>query len=79
MIGSATLIVGVAYTASDLAAIQAARLSGVREVHFAERSTTYKSDAEMRQVEIDIRTELAQTSGRTRQFVGVASKGLGCS
>jgi hypothetical protein len=66
----------VAYTAADLTAVQTARLRGVRTVTFADRTTTYTSDAEMRQVENDIRQELAATAQRPRQFVAVGSKGF---
>ena len=64
----------MAYTQNDLTTIRAARLRGVRTVQFADRSTTYASDAEMRQVEQDILKEL--NAGRPKQSIGVATKGL---
>lgn len=66
----------MAYTQADLAAIRTARLRGVRTVAFADRSVTYSSDAEMRQVEQDILRELRTTASRTKQTYGVATKGF---
>jgi len=66
----------VAYTTSDLDAIRAARLRGIRTVKFADRETTYTSDAEMRQVEEDIKRDLAtSTRTRSKQTRIVGSKG----
>jgi hypothetical protein len=73
---SGIVSLGVAHTASDLTAVQAARRRCVRTVQFADRSTTYTSDAEMRQVESDIRRDLAEVNQRPRQFFGEAGKGL---
>lgn len=67
------------YTDIDLTAVRTARLRGVRTVQFADRSVTYTSDAEMRQLEQDILRELGQTSTtrRSKQTFGVAvSKGF---
>lgn len=64
------------YTEADLTLIRAARLRGVRTVQFADRSTTYASDAEMRQVEQDIERSLATGITRTKQIHGVSSKGF---
>jgi hypothetical protein len=67
----------VAYTETDLTSIRTARLRGIRTVQYADRSVTYSSDAEMRQVEQDILRELATVSPtRRKQFYGVASKGF---
>lgn len=66
----------MAYTQADLDAIRAARLRSIRTVQFADRSTTYASDAEMRQVEQDILRELSSTRTRAKQTLGVASKGF---
>ena len=67
----------MAYISTDLATVQAARLRGIRTVAFADRTVTYQSDAEMRQVELDIRAQLAETNARPKQYVAVAGKGLG--
>jgi hypothetical protein len=66
------------YNAAALAAIRASRLRGIRTVQFADRSVTYTSDAEMRQVEADILQELAVVGARTRpkQTYGVSTKGF---
>lgn len=66
------------YTEADLTLIRTARLRGVRTVQFSDRTVTYASDQEMRQVELDIREELALTSPtrRPKQTLGVASKGF---
>lgn len=64
------------YTETDLNTVRSRRIRGERTVQFGDRTTTYYSDAESRQVENDIRRELAATSGRKRQFQVVASKGL---
>jgi hypothetical protein len=68
----------VAYTEADLSLIRAARLRGTRTVQFADRSVTYQSDQEMRQVEQDILASLASVSitRRAKQTLGVSSKGF---
>jgi hypothetical protein len=66
----------VSFTATDLSTIQTARLRGIRTVVFADRTVTYQSDAEMRQVESDIRASLATANEQPRQFYGVGGKGL---
>lgn len=67
----------MAYTETDLTAIRTARLRGIRTVQYADRTVTYSSDAEMRQVEQDILRDLsAATTTRKRQFYGYATKGL---
>lgn len=67
----------MAYTETDLSAIRTARLRGIRTVQFADRSVTYTSDAEMRQVEEDIKRDLATTTRtRSKQTRMVASKGF---
>jgi len=67
----------MAYTQSDLDAVRTARLRGVRTVAFADRSVTYSSDAEMKQLEEDINRALAKASPpRRKQTLGVSSKGF---
>ncbi len=66
----------MAYTSTDLDAIRAARLRGIRTVQYADRSVTYSSDSELRQVEADIVRELASTSHRSKQFRVIGSKGF---
>jgi hypothetical protein len=68
----------VAYTEADLMAVRTARLRGIRTVQFADRSTTYSSDAELRQVEQDIQRALASLSiaRRPKQAYGVGSNGF---
>lgn len=66
----------MAYTSTDLDAIRAARLRGIRTVQLADRSVTYTSDSEMRQVERDITRELTGTAQRRKQFTAIGSKGL---
>ena len=67
----------MAFTATDLSTLQTARLRGIRTVVFADRTVTYQSDAEMRQVETDIRRDLGESTSRPKQFQAVADKGLG--
>lgn len=68
----------MAYTEIDLAAIQAARLRGVRTVQHGDRTVTYSSDQEMRQVEEDIRRDIStgSTTRRAKQTFGVARNGF---
>jgi hypothetical protein len=67
----------MAYTEADLTAVRTARKRGVRTVQYADRAVTYSSDAELRQLEQDILTELHQTTRvRRKQLYGVSSKGL---
>lgn len=68
----------MAYTEADLSLVRAARLRGIRTVQFADRTVTYTSDQEMRQVEQDILADLASTSStrRPKRTFGVASKGF---
>lgn len=67
----------MAYTDADLTAVRTARLRGIRTVQFADRMTTYTSDAEMRQVEEDILRDLAAASRtRAKQTFGVSTKGF---
>lgn len=66
----------MSYTEADLTTIRTARLRGIRTVQFADRSVTYTSDAEMRQVEQDISQALAATTTRSKQFTTVSSKGF---
>jgi hypothetical protein len=65
------------YTDVDLQLVRTARLRGIRSVQFLDRLVTYSSDAEMRQVELDIARELASVSQtRRKQAFGVATKGF---
>lgn len=68
----------MAWTEADLMMIRAARLRGIRTVQLADRIVTYSTDAEMRQVEEDITSELSSTSStrRPKQTFGVASSGF---
>lgn len=68
----------MAYTDADLATIRAARLRGIRTVQYADRSVTYQSDQEMRQVEQDILQSLTATATqpRAKQTYGVSTKGF---
>ena len=68
----------MAYTAADLETVRTARLRGIRTVSFADRSVTYASDEEMRQLEEDIKSSLAATSPtpRSKQAYGVSTKGF---
>lgn len=66
----------MAYTQSDLAAIQRAIAKGERSVQFADRSVTYRSMEELLQAERRIADALNPT--RPRQYRGVGDKGF-CS
>jgi hypothetical protein len=66
----------VAWTDDDLIAIRAARRRGVRTVQYVDRSVTYSSDAELRQLEQDICSELNVALQRPRQAKAVSSKGI---
>lgn len=66
----------MAYTADDLTAVRAARLRGTRTVQFADRSVTYSTDAELRQLEQDILKALNAANRRAKQSILVAQKGL---
>ena len=61
-------------------AVRAARLRGVRNVQIGDRSVTYSSDAEMRQVEADLLRDLSAatttTINRPKQTLLVGAKGL---
>jgi hypothetical protein len=64
----------VAYTQAQLDAIQAAIAKGERTVQFADRSVTYRSMDELLIAESRILSALS--AGRSKQLLGVASKGL---
>lgn len=51
-------------------------LRGERIVKFADREVTYRSMAELVQLEDRIRAELAETTSQPKQFFPVTSKGL---
>ncbi len=64
----------MAYQSSDLEKLDAAIVSGIRSITFADgRKTEYQSLADMRAVRADVKAELAasasQTSRRTRFIV----------
>lgn len=61
------------YTASDLAAVQAAIAKGEFRVRFADRETQYRTMAELLEAEAHIQGELNQASAtpRAKQFFGV--------
>jgi hypothetical protein len=65
----------VAYTSADLTAVRTAILRGERTVQFADRSVTYRSVDELLTVEARILREIGGRT-RTKQTLGVASKGL---
>jgi hypothetical protein len=64
----------MAYTASDLAAIQAAIAKGEIRVRFADRETQYRTMQELLEAEGHISRELAAAAARPRakQFHAVA-------
>lgn len=68
----------MAATQADLDAIRTQRLRGVRSIQNSDRSITYSPDAELRQVEQDIKRELAAVSPtrRAKRVYGVASSGF---
>jgi len=63
---------------ANLVTVRAARLRGVRTVQFADRTVTYTSDAEMRQVEQDLTRDLLvlSTDARPKRAYGVATNGF---
>jgi hypothetical protein len=70
------LVGGVAYSSSDLAAIEAAIARGERVVQFGDRSVTYRSIDELLQAKADILRDLSSAGTRPRQYVIAGSKGL---
>ncbi len=58
---------------AHLTAVRSAIYSGARSVQFADRSVTYASMAELRQVEADLVRQLA---GRPKQTLLVGLKGF---
>lgn len=65
---------GVAFTQTQLDAIDAAISKGELVVQFADRRVQYRSIHELLQARAVI--EAAVNTGRSRQFIGVATKGL---
>ncbi len=67
----------MAYTQADLTAVRTSILRGERTVTFADRSVTYRSIEELRQVEAAILADLATaTRTRRKQTYAVADKGF---
>lgn len=68
----------MAYTEADLAAVRAAMARPESYVAFSDRAVTYRSLADLQELERQILKDLAQTAGRTRsrQTLVVASKGF---
>lgn len=65
----------MAYTQSDLDAIDRAIATGTRRVTVDGRSVEYRDVAEMMRVRDLIKRDLGQTAGSTRRY-GTYSKGL---
>ena len=65
----------MAFTLADLVAIQRAIASGARTVQFSDRSTTYRSLAELRAAERIISESLAVPTP-PKQFLGYSDKGF---
>lgn len=63
----------MAFTTADLEAVQRAIAKGEKTVQFSDRATTYRSMEELMKAEAHI---AAQLSGRSRQSLGVATKGF---
>ena len=65
---------------AQIAAIKAARASGLKEAAFGERKMTYRPDIEMRDILGDLEAELAQLQGslvrKRRTYYTTSSKGL---
>lgn len=66
----------MAFTQTDLDAVNTALLRGEKSVQFADRSVTYRSVDEILKVKEQITSELGRTNRRRRQFLGYSSKGL---
>lgn len=66
----------MAFTQSDLDAIQAAIAKGERVVQFADRSVTYRDMRELFDAEARIRQALNAGTARAKQSLTVASKGF---
>ena len=64
------------YTLQDLYNVRAAIAKGERQVQIADRLTTYRSIDELVLAEQRI-VQALQTTGRSKQTFGVATKGLG--
>lgn len=64
----------MAYTSADLDAIRSAIARGERTVSFADRSVTYRSMEEL--LAAEKRIENALRTSRSKQSLGVASKGF---
>lgn len=62
------------YTDADLAAIRSAIAKGERSVQFADRQVVYRSIDEL--LKAEQRITAALSTGRAKQSLGVAGKGL---
>lgn len=67
----------MAWTQAQLDALKTAYARGERSVSFGDRSTTYRSEEEMRQAIATIETALARaaTPARPRQYRAYSDKG----
>lgn len=63
----------MAYTQSDLDAVESAIARGEQTVQFADRTVTYRSVDQLLKAKADIQAAL---SSRTRTSLGVGNKGL---
>lgn len=70
----------MAWTQSDLDAIDKAIASGTEEVKFADRSVRYRSVSDLMKARAEIINNLAQQSGpkQTRQIRVFTDSGWGC-
>jgi hypothetical protein len=67
----------MSYTQADADSLRAAIASGVKQVQFGTRSTTYQDLDEMREVLVQIEAEVAGSTPRPRQRLAYqAGKGL---
>jgi hypothetical protein len=68
----------MAYTEEDLAAVRAAMARPESYVAFSDRAVTYRSLADLQELEREILKDLAKTAGtpRPRQTLIVGSKGF---
>jgi len=68
----------MAWTEAQLNALKDAYARGERSVTFGDRTTTYRSESEMREQIATISAELARAAqpARPRQYAGYSTKGL---
>jgi hypothetical protein len=56
-----------------------AQLARPESVQFADRSERQRPANDLLRIKSDLQTRLAALTGRPRRFLGIATKGLGCS